>query len=96
MTSVLEIGCGTGQLAQAIRDALPGMGYCGFDFSEVAIQIARSRSPNMRFEIHDALMTDLYRSHDYDLVISTEFIAARVDPLHASAGLPVAAPLPIN
>lgn len=74
IASILEIGCGSGQLARAIRDSFPDVGYCGFDFSETAIGIARRHSPDLRFKIQNALTTDLPQSYDYGLVISTEFL----------------------
>ena len=53
-SSVLEIGCGSGQLAEMLierRDVL----YIGFDFSEQAVSMARARQTTGRFEVDDAV-----------------------------------------
>lgn len=72
--SILEIGCGSGQLAQAVREVLPPVHYYGFDISPVAVEMAAKSNPDYRFEIADALETELYRSVDYDCVIATEVL----------------------
>ena len=70
--AILEVGCGTGQLAELLRDH--GMDdYVGFDFSPERILSARERLPQMTFVVADAFVTDLYDG-DYDTVICTEFL----------------------
>jgi 2-polyprenyl-3-methyl-5-hydroxy-6-metoxy-1,4-benzoquinol methylase len=70
--SVLEIGCGTGQLAEMLRTA--GLTrYTGFDFSPRRIDAARRRAKSMRFEVDDAYTTDLVHE-SYDTVVCTEFL----------------------
>ncbi|HKS94603.1 MAG TPA: class I SAM-dependent methyltransferase, partial [Terriglobia bacterium] len=71
---LLEIGCGSGQLALAIRDAGILETYCGFDFSSQSIAYAKFRCPTLRFEVADAFKTDLFNSFDYDSALSTEFL----------------------
>lgn len=71
---VLEMGCGTGQLAWALRDYGLLKDYCGFDFSPKRIEFARNQCTNLRFEIADAFQTDLFETTDYDMVITTEFL----------------------
>lgn len=71
---LLEIGCGSGQLALAIRDAGILESYCGFDFSPHRLEHARRACPEFRFEIADAFETDLYQRCDYDSALSTEFL----------------------
>jgi SAM-dependent methyltransferase len=70
----LEIGCGSGHLAAAIRDAGILESYCGFDFSPHRVSYARSAWPDLRFEIADAFETDLYETFDYDSAVCTEFL----------------------
>jgi trans-aconitate methyltransferase len=72
--SILEIGCGPGQLAQAIHDHFPQVSYCGFDFSNTAISMAKSNVPSYHFEVADALHTDLYTGYQQDLIICTEVL----------------------
>jgi len=71
---LLEVGCGTGQLAGAIRDAGLLDAYCGFDFSPQRLAQARTVCPEWRFEVADAFKTDLFTSFDYDAALSTEFL----------------------
>jgi 2-polyprenyl-3-methyl-5-hydroxy-6-metoxy-1,4-benzoquinol methylase len=66
---ILEIGCGTGQLAHYLYDE--GFhDYYGFDFSEEAVKIARRRVP-LSFDIANALDGIAY-DRDYNVVIATE------------------------
>src|SRR3954470_5945344 len=51
---VLEIGCGTGQLAAFLLDQ--GIdSYVGIDFSAKAVEYARGNAPRGRFDVGDAL-----------------------------------------
>lgn len=71
--SILEIGCGSGQMAQFLRDQ--GLRrYLGFDFSPERLNYAKSICPELAFVIADALTTDLLARHDYDGVLCTEFL----------------------
>jgi len=84
--AVLEIGCGTGQLAQLLQDQ--GIQhYTGFDFSRKAIELARKRLPNHDLRVDDARTTQLYREIDHDVVICTEVLE------HIEADLAVLAAL---
>lgn len=71
---LLEIGCGTGQLAHALADVGVIHEYCGFDFSQVRVEHARHNCLNYRFEVADAFQTDLFTTVDYDIVVTTEFL----------------------
>jgi SAM-dependent methyltransferase len=69
---VLEIGCGSGQLAQLMRDQkVPN--YLGFDFSSAAIALASANS-EQTFVVADAKTTDLFTTHEYDTVVCTEVL----------------------
>ncbi len=71
--SILEVGCGTGQLACLIRDK--GISrYHGFDFSRKRIEQAKRVCPEFVFSRQDAFQTDLFTTFDYDAVICTEFL----------------------
>lgn len=68
--SVLEVGCGTGQLAEILHHR--GITkYVGFDFAEVGVELAKERVPEFSFQVDDARKTDLYAG-EYDFVVSTE------------------------
>jgi len=71
--SILEIGCGPGQLACLIRDK--GVkDYHGFDFSSKRIEQAKKVCPEFSFSQQDAFETDLFTTLDYRAVICTEFL----------------------
>ncbi|MBW4646949.1 MAG: class I SAM-dependent methyltransferase [Goleter apudmare HA4340-LM2] len=71
--SVLDIGCGPGQLPLLLYDQ--GLTrYLGFDFSQQAINYAKKMCPKFDFLVADAFQTDLYDVYDYDTVICTEFL----------------------
>lgn len=71
--SVLDIGCGPGQIAAFLRDR--GItDYVGLDFSSKRIEWARSAVPEVRFELADVYTTDLLESVPYNTVICTEFL----------------------
>lgn len=71
--SLLDVGCGDGGLAVFLRDkGLPG--YLGFDFSTKKIEWARAICPEFDFVVADVFQTDIFHSHDYDTIVSTEFL----------------------
>lgn len=71
--SVLDIGCGTGQVALLLKDK--GLErYHGFDFSRKRIEMARQTCPAFSFSHADAFQTDLFHTLDYDTVICLEFL----------------------
>ena len=71
---ILEIGCGSGQLANAIRDMELAEAYLGVDFSTVAIEQARKFNPSWDFRCADVFEDRALEDFDYDIVISTEFL----------------------
>jgi SAM-dependent methyltransferase len=71
--AVLDIGCGSGQLAKMLSDR--GVrSYVGFDFSPKRIEWARDQVPEFTFVEADAHKTDLFDEGDYDSVVCTEFL----------------------
>lgn len=58
---VLEIGCGTGELLNAVS---PSYGV-GIDFSEKMIGIARERFPQLQFRVDDFEEMELQEKFDY-------------------------------
>lgn len=70
---VLEIGCGTGQLAALLADQ--GMErYTGLDFSATAVSIARAMVPTADFRVGDARFSDVYEDAEHDAIICTEVL----------------------
>lgn len=78
VNSILEIACGTGQLALLLRDkGLPK--YLGFDFNREAIKSAKEKHknlicPDFDFVVADAFKTEFFDNHNYDAVLCTEFL----------------------
>jgi SAM-dependent methyltransferase len=70
--SVLEVGCGAGQLAALLRDQGVTV-YVGFDFSPDAIAIAKTMSV-AEFHVADAFTTDLFQTRPFDTIICTEVL----------------------
>lgn len=79
--AVLEIGCGTGQLAQLLIDR-GTQHYTGFDFSSYAIALAQKRLPNAAFHIADIRTTPLFTQARYDTAVCTEVLEHLDDDLH--------------
>ena len=52
---VLDVGCGSGELAAAIRDRFPGAEILGIDTSEAAVELARRKVSDATFEQRDVL-----------------------------------------
>lgn len=71
--SVLDVGCGPGQVANFLHDkGLPS--YVGFDFSSNAIEKAKAICPEYEFLVANAYDTDVFTKVKYDTVISLEFL----------------------
>jgi SAM-dependent methyltransferase len=72
---VLEVGCGTGSMAQYLFDTRSVGGYLGFDFSTVAVNKARRRTGKLdAFFVGDATCVETYAGREYDTVICTEVL----------------------
>jgi len=70
---VLDVGCGSGQLARLLADR--GLdAYAGFDFSEKRVAHARSLVPSFAFHVADAFETDLFETFDHDAAVCLEFL----------------------
>lgn len=80
---VLEVGCGSGVLAQMIFDRLPDVAYRGFDFSATGVARAHTRTgrPDLFF-VGDARSPEPYRT-DYDAIVCTEVLEHIEDDLGA-------------
>jgi SAM-dependent methyltransferase len=81
--SVLEIGCGTGDLLAAVAPADRSLGV---DFSEAMIRVARARHPRHRFVVADAEQLPLAGAFDYvllsDLVGNLDDVQGGLGQLH--------------
>jgi len=83
-TKVLELGCGTGDLAVMIEKI--GKPYSGFDFSRNAIKVAKKRGAKnvFRGNIYDPIRY----SGDYNTVIGLE-VFEHIDDIDALALIPI-------
>ncbi|HEV2098722.1 MAG TPA: class I SAM-dependent methyltransferase [Stellaceae bacterium] len=92
---VLEVGCGSGVLAQMLIGN--GVAYDGFDFSPVAVQKARTRNPSGRFFVGDATDPASYGS-SYDGIVCCEVLEHIDGDLtaigHWKSGAPVICSVP--
>jgi 2-polyprenyl-3-methyl-5-hydroxy-6-metoxy-1,4-benzoquinol methylase len=71
--SVLDMGCGPGQMASLFWDiGIPR--YLGLDFSASQIDYARKICPEYQFVVADAFATNLIEDHPYDTFLATEFL----------------------
>jgi len=66
-SSVLEIGCGTGELLASLS---PGRGI-GIDISPKTIDMARSKFPHLQFYVGDAEDLQIHEKFDYVLMVET-------------------------
>jgi SAM-dependent methyltransferase len=72
-TSVLEIGCGTGELLAQVK----GIRKVGIDFSSRMIDEARKQYPKLEFHIMDA--GDIKLNEKFDVVILSNLIGWLID-----------------
>lgn len=79
--SVLEIGCGSGHLAQRFITA--GYDYTGVDISPQMLDLARQRCPTARFELADMRTIRLDRTFDTILITarSLSYLLTNADVL---------------
>lgn len=85
--SVMDIGCGTGDLASYIYQ------YIGFDFSEEAIKIAKNKHENIEhdncdFFVGDAYNKDIYNEHNYMNVWTAIEVLEHLDDLKIIDNIP--------
>ncbi|MGB5777611.1 MAG: class I SAM-dependent methyltransferase [Allopontixanthobacter sediminis] len=89
ISSVVDIGCGAGELSLALGRSHPHAELLGIDISQDLIEAAKSRavnSPNVRFEVADAAS---WRSETFtpDLLLSRHGVMFFPDPAAAFANL---------
>jgi SAM-dependent methyltransferase len=84
---ILEIGCGSGQLARFLLDQ--GItSYTGIDFSGTAISLASARCPEGCFLVADARFSDVYAHCKRDVIIATEVLEHVEDDLDVVSRFP--------
>lgn len=63
--AVLDFGCGTGALTKLFNNHK----YLGFDIDDAAIDFARRKLPDYKFEVGDATKFDISRKFDLVLIV---------------------------
>jgi ubiquinone/menaquinone biosynthesis C-methylase UbiE len=81
---VLDVGCGTGQLAARLRREIPGTQVVGCDFSRGMLGEARARDGRLAWVQGDAGRLP-FRDGTFDAVVSTEAFHWFPDPERALA-----------
>ena len=71
--TVLELGCGTGNLLQALR---PAAGH-GIDLSAAMVGISRKKFPRFTFDVQDA--EEFETDRHFDVVIASDLIGELLD-----------------
>lgn len=79
--SILDVGTGTGALAQAFSER--GHTVTGIDFSERLLARARKRVPGVRFEHADLLVAGTLGSRRFDVVTMGYVLHGMSPPLRA-------------
>jgi SAM-dependent methyltransferase len=84
--AVLEVGCGPGQLGRLLLDQ--GLqDYAGFDFSPVAVTLARTRLPGCTIWEGNALDPENYTRTRYGAVVCTEVLEHVTEDFKVLAGI---------
>lgn len=84
----VEIGCATGELYRYLRRYHPEFVYRGFDISEPAIERARQKYPDGRFDICKADLSDILGSNIKPAVVwARDVVLHQADPFDYLSGL---------
>ena len=67
--SVLDVGCGTGELLHSARQAGHTGRLCGLDPAAAMLDLARQKQTNVEWILGD--LSALHRRHEFDLVVMT-------------------------
>ena len=66
--SLLDVGCGLGDLWKLLKHRDIPVDYTGVDLSEKMVQAARDRHPDGRFECGDVFAADIFAPAGFDVV----------------------------
>lgn len=78
---IVEIGCGTGELAMMIKSVYNTCTYYATDFSPAAVKTAQSRWPSVNYWKFDVLKDRPFRS--FDLAIASNTLEHFTEPHEA-------------
>jgi SAM-dependent methyltransferase len=77
--SVLDVGCGTGEITARLGELFPEASLTGIDLEESHLERARDRYPRARFEKGDALALH-FGDGQFDLAVCRHLLQAVPDP----------------
>ncbi len=80
--SILEVGCGEGYLAGAIRELRPDIDLCAIDIDGRLVAEARDMFPTVTFLVAD-ICTLPWENNSFDLVIAAEVLEHLAQPAAA-------------
>jgi trans-aconitate methyltransferase len=63
--SILDVGCGFGDLYLYLKEKYEDFSYTGIDISEKIIKAAKKKFPEVDFRVHDLIENKLERNFDY-------------------------------
>jgi SAM-dependent methyltransferase len=66
--TLLDVGCGLGDLWAFLKDRGIGVDYTGVDILEKMVALARSRHPEARFQCADVFSEDPFGARRFDVV----------------------------
>jgi 2-polyprenyl-3-methyl-5-hydroxy-6-metoxy-1,4-benzoquinol methylase len=81
VTTVLDVGCGSGDNLAALAQASPHLALTGVDVSSEALEVAAQRLPGVRFRQLDAQKEKL--DEHFDLVLCNQVIEHLIDDISA-------------
>ena len=79
---ILDIGCGSGFLANQIKTIFPKANIYGIDISQKALALAKKKYPKIKFIYADAQARLPFNNNFFELVISGEHIEHLVNTDH--------------
>src|SRR5262245_46378221 len=85
--TLLDAGCGTGNLLMAIRQRHPSIKVYGIDFSEAMLKRARAKSPDGQFLPGDLNAELPYADKSFDVVTCVNVLYAVANPERTLAEL---------
>ncbi len=78
--TILEVGCGTGDLSARIERSYGPRTLYATDFSRAAVNVAQKRYPRINFWVWDVL-SDTFEDRIFDLAISSNTLEHFTEPL---------------
>lgn len=76
--SVLDLGCGFGDLYRYLAGRAAGLQYVGCDISPDVLQVARERHPQLRFDLRD-ILDEPYPDRSFDYVVASGIFNHRIE-----------------